>query len=98
MCVCVCVFGGILLHSYCCVFVLCASSIHVCVWCSVLKYDMFMRPLCTQCNNPLTKEPKLNAAVRIVPEWTSYDNEIKELMQADNSTPQDSPKHTHTEL
>lgn len=32
-----------------------------------------------QCNNPLTKEPKLSAAVRIVPEWTDYDNEIKRL-------------------
>ena len=32
-----------------------------------------------QCNNPLTKEPKLQAAVRIVPEWTSYDEEIKAL-------------------
>ena len=30
-----------------------------------------------QCNNPLTKEPKLTAAQRIVPEWTTYDNEIK---------------------
>ncbi|XP_078695179.1 UDP-glucose:glycoprotein glucosyltransferase 1-like [Branchiostoma floridae x Branchiostoma belcheri] len=33
------------------------------------------------CNNPLTKEPKLEAAVRIVPEWTDYDNEIKTLQQ-----------------
>ena len=32
-----------------------------------------------QCNNPLTKEPKLTSAVRIVPEWTSYDTEIKQL-------------------
>uniref|UniRef100_A0A8C1FNU3 UDP-glucose ceramide glucosyltransferase-like 1 n=1 Tax=Cyprinus carpio carpio TaxID=630221 RepID=A0A8C1FNU3_CYPCA len=29
------------------------------------------------CNNPKTKEPKLSAAVRIVPEWSKYDNEIK---------------------
>ncbi|XP_052784039.1 UDP-glucose:glycoprotein glucosyltransferase 1-like isoform X2 [Mya arenaria] len=29
------------------------------------------------CNNPLTKEPKLNAAMRIVPEWKNYDYEIK---------------------
>jgi UDP-glucose:glycoprotein glucosyltransferase len=33
------------------------------------------------CNNPQTKEPKLEAAVRIVPEWKDYDNEIKNLMQ-----------------
>lgn len=31
------------------------------------------------CNNPLTKEPKLTSAVRIVPEWTDYDTEIKQL-------------------
>ena len=34
-----------------------------------------------QCNNPQTKEPKLEQAVRIVPEWKDYDNEIKSLMQ-----------------
>uniref|UniRef100_A0A8B9KM71 UDP-glucose ceramide glucosyltransferase-like 1 n=1 Tax=Astyanax mexicanus TaxID=7994 RepID=A0A8B9KM71_ASTMX len=33
------------------------------------------------CNNPKTKEPKLSAAVRIVPEWTSYDSEIKQLLK-----------------
>ena len=32
-----------------------------------------------QCNNPLTKEPKLSAAVRIVSEWSDYDNEVKTL-------------------
>ena len=32
-----------------------------------------------QCNNPMTKEPKLNAAVRIVAEWTDYDQEVKRL-------------------
>ena len=32
------------------------------------------------CNNPLTKEAKLTAAQRIVPEWKDYDNEIKNLM------------------
>lgn len=34
-----------------------------------------------QCNNPLTKEPKLTAAVRIAPEWVDYDNEIKSLLE-----------------
>ncbi|KAL7881321.1 hypothetical protein AOLI_G00081690 [Acnodon oligacanthus] len=33
------------------------------------------------CNNPKTKEPKLSAAVRIVPEWSSYDNKIKQLLK-----------------
>lgn len=31
------------------------------------------------CNNPLTKEAKLTAAQRIVPEWKNYDLEIKRL-------------------
>lgn len=33
------------------------------------------------CNNPKTKEPKLKAAARIVPEWTDYDNEIRQLLK-----------------
>lgn len=32
------------------------------------------------CNNPKTKEPKLQAAMRIVPEWTEYDAEINKLI------------------
>lgn len=32
-----------------------------------------------QCNNPQTKEPKLQAAVRIVAEWSDYDQEIKRI-------------------
>uniref|UniRef100_A0A8B9KM65 UDP-glucose ceramide glucosyltransferase-like 1 n=1 Tax=Astyanax mexicanus TaxID=7994 RepID=A0A8B9KM65_ASTMX len=55
------------------------------------------------CNNPKTKEPKLSAAVRIVPEWTSYDSEIKQLLkrvqeqkpEASNTGPsQTQTKHT----
>lgn len=34
-----------------------------------------------QCNNPLTKEPKLVSAMRIVPEWTSYDQEVRLLQE-----------------
>ncbi|XP_050188411.1 UDP-glucose:glycoprotein glucosyltransferase 2 isoform X1 [Myiozetetes cayanensis] len=33
------------------------------------------------CNNPQTKEPKLEAAARIVPEWIEYDSEIRKLIQ-----------------
>uniref|UniRef100_A0A8C5CEX1 UDP-glucose glycoprotein glucosyltransferase 2 n=1 Tax=Gadus morhua TaxID=8049 RepID=A0A8C5CEX1_GADMO len=33
------------------------------------------------CNNPRTKEPKLTAAARIVPEWVEYDNDIKRLLR-----------------
>eukprot|EP00122_Pirum_gemmata_P007296 Pgem_evm1s6694 len=32
------------------------------------------------CNNPLTKEPKLKAATRIVPEWTDLDNEVTAMV------------------
>lgn len=31
------------------------------------------------CNNPMTKEPKLDRARRQVPEWTTYDDEIAAL-------------------
>lgn len=34
-----------------------------------------------QCNNPLTKEAKLTAAMRILPEWKGYDDQIKRLQQ-----------------
>ncbi|XP_015109415.1 UDP-glucose:glycoprotein glucosyltransferase isoform X2 [Diachasma alloeum] len=34
------------------------------------------------CNNPMTKEAKLQAAIRILPEWTGYDEEIKALQHA----------------
>uniref|UniRef100_A0A8C3BVP9 UDP-glucose ceramide glucosyltransferase-like 1 n=1 Tax=Cairina moschata TaxID=8855 RepID=A0A8C3BVP9_CAIMO len=33
------------------------------------------------CNNPQTKEPKLKAAARIVPEWVEYDTEIRKLIE-----------------
>ncbi|XP_019384043.1 PREDICTED: UDP-glucose:glycoprotein glucosyltransferase 2 [Crocodylus porosus] len=33
------------------------------------------------CNNPQTKEPKLKAAVRIIPEWVEYDSEIQKLIK-----------------
>ncbi|CAB1327916.1 unnamed protein product [Coregonus sp. 'balchen'] len=57
------------------------------------------------CNNPQTKEPKLQAAVRIVAEWSDYDQEIKRLQNrvqergAENYTTQkDKPDDTHIEL
>ena len=48
-----------------------------------------------QCNNPLTKEPKLTSAVRIAPEWTSYDTEIKQLQDrvAASNTKEDDDTH-----
>ncbi|XP_041700149.1 UDP-glucose:glycoprotein glucosyltransferase 2 isoform X2 [Coregonus clupeaformis] len=64
------------------------------------------------CNNPKTKEPKLSAAVRIVPEWVEYDNKIKQLlrdvqeqkdndratqMQSPTTAPSSSPEKTGSE-
>lgn len=40
------------------------------------------------CNNPLTKEPKLDRARRQLSEWTSYDNEVAELRNLFESAPQ----------
>lgn len=31
------------------------------------------------CNNPLTKEPKLERARRILPEWTGLDKQVKQV-------------------
>lgn len=33
------------------------------------------------CNNPLTKEPKLDRAKRILPEWNEYDNNVTMIMK-----------------
>ena len=35
----------------------------------------------SQCNNPLTKEPKLSVAMRLLPEWTEYDREVRDLQE-----------------
>uniref|UniRef100_A0A674F4V3 UDP-glucose ceramide glucosyltransferase-like 1 n=1 Tax=Salmo trutta TaxID=8032 RepID=A0A674F4V3_SALTR len=48
------------------------------------------------CNNPKTKEPKLSAAVRIVPEWVEYDNKIKQLLR-DVQEQKDNDRATQTE-
>ncbi|XP_055694605.1 UDP-glucose:glycoprotein glucosyltransferase [Lutzomyia longipalpis] len=52
------------------------------LWCETWCSDEGLRPakVIDLCNNPQTKEAKLTAAQRIVPEWTSYDMEIKNLL------------------
>uniref|UniRef100_A0A0N4ZS70 UDP-glucose:glycoprotein glucosyltransferase n=1 Tax=Parastrongyloides trichosuri TaxID=131310 RepID=A0A0N4ZS70_PARTI len=53
------------------------------------------------CNNPLTKEPKLDAARRIVPEWIEYDNEIRQLLEENKAIQIESDSHekdVHSEL
>lgn len=47
-------------------------------WCSDREFSS--AKVIDLCNNPQTKEAKLTAAERIVPEWKDYDNEIKALM------------------
>lgn len=49
------------------------------------------------CNNPKTKEPKLKAAARIVPEWVGYDAEIRQLI-AHLETRKKTATLTHDEL
>ncbi|VDN59239.1 unnamed protein product [Dracunculus medinensis] len=53
------------------------------------------------CNNPQTKEPKLDSAMRIIPEWKDYDTEIKNLLlriKTEDFEPQISDLDTHEEL
>ncbi|XP_015216779.2 UDP-glucose:glycoprotein glucosyltransferase 1 isoform X1 [Lepisosteus oculatus] len=51
------------------------------LWCETWCDDSSKKSAKTidLCNNPQTKEPKLQAAVRIVGEWSSYDQEIKKI-------------------
>jgi UDP-glucose:glycoprotein glucosyltransferase len=48
------------------------------LWCETWCSDDSLKEAKTidLCNNPQTKEPKLDRARRQVPEWTAYDNEI----------------------
>uniref|UniRef100_A0A671SXF3 UDP-glucose:glycoprotein glucosyltransferase 2-like n=1 Tax=Sinocyclocheilus anshuiensis TaxID=1608454 RepID=A0A671SXF3_9TELE len=78
----------------------------VCAWkCFATTIDCFLCVDLLQCNNPKTKEPKLSAAVRIVPEWSKYDNEIKQFLkrvkeqnekitEGRSSSSSSSPQHT----
>ncbi|KAF2457381.1 UDP-glucose:Glyco protein glucosyltransferase-domain-containing protein [Lineolata rhizophorae] len=51
------------------------------LWCETWCSDESLAEAKTidLCNNPLTKEPKLDRARRQVPEWTAYDEEIAAL-------------------
>uniref|UniRef100_A0A8C5ATF2 UDP-glucose glycoprotein glucosyltransferase 1 n=1 Tax=Gadus morhua TaxID=8049 RepID=A0A8C5ATF2_GADMO len=54
------------------------------LWCETWCDDSSKKKAKTidLCNNPRTKEPKLHAAVRIVPEWADYDQEVKRLLKS----------------
>lgn len=51
------------------------------LWCETWCSDESLQDAKTidLCNNPMTKEPKLERARRQVPEWTEYDDEIAAL-------------------
>lgn len=44
------------------------------------------------CNNPLTKESKLDQAKRLIPEWTSYDNEADKIKKSIKVPLEEDPK------
>jgi len=53
------------------------------LWCATWCSDESKKRAKTidLCNNPLTKEPKLEAAVRLVAEWPGYDDQIKSMIE-----------------
>lgn len=54
------------------------------LWCETWCSDESLKEARTidLCNNPMTKEPKLDRARRQVPEWTVYDEEIRGVLRA----------------
>ncbi|KAI0002384.1 glycosyltransferase family 24 protein [Xylariaceae sp. FL0662B] len=63
------------------------------LWCETWCSDDSLREARTidLCNNPQTKEPKLDRARRQVPEWTAYDDEIAALDRRRRGLPADDP-------
>lgn len=53
------------------------------LWCETWCSDESLEKAKTidLCNNPMTKEPKLDRARRQVPEWSVYDEEIAEVLR-----------------
>ncbi|KAG7930307.1 uncharacterized protein OGAPODRAFT_15046 [Ogataea polymorpha] len=53
------------------------------LWCETWCDDESLKKAKTidLCNNPLTKEPKLDRARRQIPEWTKYDQEIESIIR-----------------
>ena len=49
------------------------------LWCETWCSDAELKTAKTidLCNNPMTKEPKLERARRILPEWEGLDEEVK---------------------
>lgn len=53
------------------------------LWCETWCADEDIKKAKTidLCNNPLTKEPKLDRAKRQIPEWVKYDDEVSALVE-----------------
>lgn len=56
------------------------------LWCETWCTDASKKEAKTidLCNNPLTKAPKLENALRIIEEWASMDQEIKNVIEKEN--------------
>ena len=66
-------------------------------WCSM--DDLPAAKTIDLCNNPMTKEPKIDAAKRIISEWTSLDQRARELEdEFQQRQAAASPTPGHTEL
>lgn len=59
------------------------------LWCETWCSDESLKTAKTidLCNNPLTKEPKLDRARRQISEWTTYDDEINVLLSEVSEEP-----------
>lgn len=72
------------------------------LWCETWCSDETLKDARTidLCNNPLTKEPKLDRAKRQIPEWKDYDGEIEKLLDDDDedSAPTNKSPIGHDEL
>ncbi|KAI5950192.1 KRE5 [Candida margitis] len=53
-------------------------------WCSSETFDE--AKMIDLCNNPVTKEDKLDTAKRLIPEWVSYEKEVSTLLEQIEST------------
>ena len=76
------------------------------LWCETWCSDASLKTAKTidLCNNPLTKEPKLERAKRILPEWVSLDQEASscrdrfEKSRSSGSAESEDKKQKHDEL
>jgi UDP-glucose:glycoprotein glucosyltransferase len=70
------------------------------LWCETWCSDESLKKAKTidLCNNPQTKEPKLDRARRQVPEWTVYDDEIAAVIQAASGSADKAPTSGKAEV